>query len=109
MTGEFGGAWDVAKTNPDPARFRPNDMTEPLRTLRPYEQREIVRDGRRAFDLQASATPRDVSHNAIEGAGLRDRNRATFIGPASWGPAAFHRATLGHADYKCVKLETNRR
>ena len=82
-------------------------MTGPLRTLRLDDQREAVGDSRQAFNFETSASRRDVAHNAIDGAGLRDRNRAAFKGSASWGPAAFHGETLGPANYKHVKLETN--
>jgi hypothetical protein len=82
-------------------------MTRPLRTLRLDDQREVVGDSRQAFDFETSAGRRDVTHHATDGAGMRDRNRASFKGPASWGPAAFHGKTLGHANYKHVKLETN--
>jgi hypothetical protein len=98
----------LPETNPDPLRFTPNEMTGPLRTLRLDDQRKVVGDSRQAFDFETSAGRRDVAHNAIDGTGLRERNRGAFKDPASWGPAVFHGETLGLVNYKHVKLETNR-
>jgi hypothetical protein len=94
--------------DPNPSGGSPRDLARTPGAFRPYHQRESFRDPDRAFDLQTGAGARKIADDAINAAGMVERDRPAFDGtvPLFLTVIVHAPATYSCPDYPTVNNTT---